>query len=154
VRVAAELITRAEPDAIFPWIDDLGRYPQWLDIVRRAEPAAADPGDAGPAWWVDLRGRLGPLSRSKRLRMVRVDRRPPTAVAFERRELDGRSHSPWLMGATIEAAAGGSRLHVELKYEGTLFAPLLERLLSEEIERSKDRLGELVRRPPAPEEGA
>ena len=66
---------------------DLGNCPRWLDIVRRADPAAAAPGDAGPAWMVTLRAKVGPLARSKRLRMVRtVD----TAhhLRFERAETD------------------------------------------------------------------
>lgn len=130
------------PDLLFAQVVELDRYPSWLDIVPRAVSAPADPsgGDPGPAWTVDLRGRLGPLARSKRLRMVRAELEPPGHVAFERRELDGREHSAWVLTATVEAVEGGSRLTMRLHYGGSLFGPVLERLLGDEIQRSRPRL--------------
>ena len=79
----------ADLDAPYPatlvWevVSDLGTYPDWLDIVGKAVPA----GDA--AWTVDLRGKVGPFARSKRLRMVRTLAQAPNRVLFEREELDG-----------------------------------------------------------------
>ena len=136
----ATLDAPCPPDVLFPWVDDLGRYPQWLDIVPRAVPADPHDDDEGPAWAVDLRGRLGPLARSKRLRMVRVAHDPPASVRFERREQDGRSHSPWVLEASVAAIDGGSRLTMHLHYGGGLFGPVLDRLLGDEIERSRPRL--------------
>jgi hypothetical protein len=120
--------------AVFPWIADLSCYPSWLDIVRRAEADDTD------AWLVDLRGRLGPLARSKRLRMVRTAHEPGQLVRFERAELDGRSHSRWVLDASVEDVPDGSRLTVHLHYSGSLFGPVLERVLGEEIERSRSKL--------------
>ena len=60
------------PEALFALVDDLGGYPDWLEIVVAAVPVEAAAGDEGPAWSVELRGRVGPLARSKRLRMVRT----------------------------------------------------------------------------------
>jgi hypothetical protein len=125
-------------------VDDLARYPEWFGAVRRAEPDEARAGDAGPAWRVDLRGRLGPLARVKRLRMVRTAHEPPASVRFERREHDGRSHSPWVLTAVVTAVPGGSRLEFRLHYGGGLFGPVLERLLGDEVERAKPRLLALV----------
>ncbi len=138
--VRAELDAPCEPAVLFAHVDDLSRYPAWLDIVARAEVAEAAPADAGPAWTVDLRGRLGPLARSKRLRMVRTEHDPPRSVAFERRERDGRSHSPWVLRASVEPSRDGSRLTMHLHYGGSLWVPVLERLLGDEITRSRDRL--------------
>ena len=121
------------------WVDDLSRYPQWLTIVTTASPVAAVDGDAGPAWLVDLRGRLGPLARSKRLRMVRTQRTTDQAV-FERREADGKNHSPWVLDATVTATDEGSRLVMHLHYGGSLWGPVLERMLGDEIEESRPRL--------------
>jgi len=121
------------------WVDDLSRYPQWLTIVTTASPVAAVDGDAGPAWLVDLRGRLGPLARSKRLRMVRTQRTTDRAV-FERREADGKNHSPWVLDATVTATDEGSRLVMHLHYGGSLWGPVLERMLGDEIEESRPRL--------------
>jgi uncharacterized protein YndB with AHSA1/START domain len=128
------------PAEVFAWVEDLERYPEWLDIVPRATQAEPAEGDDGPAWVVDLRGRLGPLARSKRLRMVRREHQPPDHVVFERREVDGRHHSPWVLRATVATQSGGSRLTMHLHYGGGLWGPVLERLLTDEIERSRPRL--------------
>src|SRR6185437_9058063 len=92
VDVTADLDTPATAETLFAWLEDLASYPRWLDIVARAEAVDAAAGDPGPAWLVDLRGRLGPLARTKRLRMVRTVHDLGAAVIFERRELDGRQH--------------------------------------------------------------
>lgn len=126
---------------LFSWVDDLGRYPRWLDLVPRAEPAPPEAGDPGPAWLVDLRAKLGPLARSKRLRMVRVTHQPPERVRFERLEHDGRQHSAWVLEARVaQVGADASRLDMGLHYGGGLFGPPLERLLHDEIARSRPRL--------------
>jgi hypothetical protein len=125
---------------LFPWIEDLDRYPRWLDIVPRAVP------DGEGAWIVDLRGRLGPFARSKRLRMTRTTCDAPSRVVFERNERDGRSHSPWVLTASIEpTGVDASRLTMDLHYGGGLWGPVLERLLGDEIARSKPRLLALLR---------
>jgi len=143
VDVTATLDAPCSPDALFELVSDLGTYPKWLDIVPRAEPADGDR-DGAPAWTVDLRGRLGPFARSKRLRMVRTRHDAPTAVVFERQERDGRSHSAWRLSADVSGTQGGSQLTMRLHYGGGLWGPIVERLLSDEIERSKPRLLELV----------
>lgn len=137
--MTATLDAPCPPSELFEWVSDLGTYPRWLDIVPRAEPAAD--GGAGEAWTVDLRGRLGPFARSKRLRMERTSLDVPRSVVFERRENDGRTHSPWLLEATVtDAGDGGSRLTMHLHYGGGLWGPIVERLLTDEIERSRPRL--------------
>jgi Polyketide cyclase / dehydrase and lipid transport len=143
VDVTADLEAPCTPDELFAWVDDLGCYPQWLDIVPRATPVDPHPDDSGPAWSVDLRGRLGPLARSKRLRMVRTFLESGR-VRFERVEHDGRRHSPWVLEASVDEVDGGSRLRVHLHYGGSLVGPLVERLLADEIARSRPRLLALV----------
>lgn len=142
--VTETLDVAAAPDALFAWVATLDRYPGWLDIVARAEPAPAAEGDPGPAWLVDLRGRLGPLSRAKRLRMVRTEHTPPTRAVFERREVDGRSHSPWVLDAAVAATDDGARLTMHLHYGGGLWGPVLERMLRDEVEHSRPRLAAAV----------
>ena len=138
--VVASLEAPCPPDALFAWVDDLGCYPDWLDIVPRASAVTGHPDDAGPAWSVDLRGRLGPFARAKRLRMVRTVHEPPTHARFERVEHDGRQHSAWVLDATVEPCDGGSTLTMRLHYGGRLWVPALDRLLADEIERSRPRL--------------
>lgn len=143
--VTVRLDAACSCEVLFAWIEDLATYPHWLDIVSRAVPT-----DAGPAagevcaWHVDLRGRFGPLARSKRLRMQRTVREAPRRVRFERREIDARSHSPWVLDGSVQPADGGARLTMHLHYGGTLWGPLLERLLTDAIERARPRLAELV----------
>jgi len=132
--------TGVTPAALFAVVDDLGRYPDWLEIVVGAVPAEAAPGDPGPAWSVELRGRVGPLARSKRLRMVRAERVEPERVVFERRELGERSRSPWTLVAEVSPTDDGSRLTMALHYGGSLWGPVLERLLADEVERARPRL--------------
>lgn len=143
--MTATLRADVAEDVLFGVIEDLSTYPSWLEIVARAEPASPAPDDAGPAWSVDLTGQLGPLRRSKRLRMVRTVCERPHRVRFERRELDGRSHSPWVMDGLVgPVPAGGVDLEMRLHYGGSLWMPLMDRILAEEIERSRPRLLRLV----------
>ena len=142
--VTATVDAPCSPDALFRLVADLGTYPRWLDIVPRAVPADGASDDGAPSWIVDLRGKLGPFARSKRLRMVRTRNDAPSRVVFERQERDGRSHSDWTLSADVSDAPGGSRLTMRLHYGGGLWGPIVERLLTDEIERSKPRLVELV----------
>ena len=138
--VTAHLLAPCTPERLFGWVDDLAHYPEWLDIVPRATPVGAEDGDPGPAWSVDLRGRLGPFARSKRLRMVRTVHEAPQRVRFERLEHDGRRHSPWVLEARVAPDPGGSVLTMRLHYGGSLIGPVVERLLADEIRQSKPRL--------------
>ena len=137
--VTADLVAPCTPDELYVWVDDLGRYPEWLDIVPRAVAVDGHPDDPGPAWSVDLRGRVGPIARSKRLRMART-LHEPGRVRFERVEHDGRKHSSWVLSAEVAPVDGGSRLRMHMHYDGSLVGPLIERLLADEITRSKPRL--------------
>jgi hypothetical protein len=134
VDVVATLGAPHPPARVWEVVSDLGTYPSWLEIVPRAVP-----GDDG-SWQVDLRGRLGPFARSKRLRMVRTEADAPTSAVFERRELDDRQHSPWVLRAEVAADGDGSLLTMRLHYGGSLWGPVLERLLGDTIERSRGRL--------------
>ena len=148
--VTADLEAPCPPARLFESVDDLADYPEWLEIVERAEVAPSHPDDDGDAaWLVDLRGRLGPLARSKRLRMVRTTCEAPGRVRFERREHDGRNHSAWVLEAEVEpveatpdggTAAPTSRLVMRLHYGGSFGGSVLEKLLSDAIERSRPAL--------------
>lgn len=131
------MTTSASPERVRSEIRDLGGYPRWAGLVRSATPSSTD--DGSDAWQVELGARLGPWRRSKRLRMVRTlddDR----AVRFERCELDGRPHSPWIMSARIDDTADRTRLKMTLEYGGTLWVPLLDRLMNEAVSSSRRRL--------------
>ncbi len=143
--VDADLTCTSPPARVFETVADLGTYPDWLDIVGRAETVAPVEGDGdGPAWSVDLQGQIGPLRRTKRLRMVRTRYELDHHARFERREVDGRQHSEWVLSATVEPVGGGTTLTMRLHYGGRLWVPILDRLLAQEIEHSRARLAELL----------
>lgn len=121
-------------------VADLGTYPAWLTIVLSADPA---PDGAAGAWIVEIGARLGPVRQAKKLRMVRSVHHPDLVV-FERHELDGREHSPWVMRVGVTPAAGGCRLDVHLFYGGSLPLPFLDRVLAGEVRRAPARLRSLL----------
>jgi hypothetical protein len=121
-------------------MSDLAAYTQWLDIVYRAE-ADNENNDEDAVWNVQLRGKVGPFARSKNLRMVRTVNTAGSRVVFERKELDGRSHSAWVLTADISSKGEGSTVAVHLHYGGSLFTGgVLERLLADQITRGQQRL--------------
>ncbi|HEX9682286.1 MAG TPA: SRPBCC family protein [Acidimicrobiales bacterium] len=146
--LTAGLNASCAPADLFDVVADLGQYADWLSIVGRVE-RLADEADGTAAWTTDLVGRLGPFSRSKRLRMARTHLSPPAGgttgrVRFERRELDARRHAAWEMEATVEPTGDGCHLEMSLHYGGALWLPVLDRILRDEIESSRSRLVALV----------
>lgn len=139
--VAASMTCDSTIDRVAQVVSDLSGYPHWLDIVSAAEPVDNGP---EPAWLVTLRGQLGPLRRSKRIRMVAVPQDAPHRFRFVRAELDGRAHSPWTMQAELDGVDGQVQLTIELHYGGSLWIPLLDRVLADEIVRAKPRLAVLL----------
>lgn len=132
----------APPARVFEEVVDLGRYPTWLSIVRVAVPDPPVPGDPGPAWLVDLGARVGPFSKTKRVRMALVAHRAPKRARFERAETDGRSHSPWVLEAelTPDADGEGTVLRMHLHYGGAAWLPGLDLVLAQEVRRAGGRL--------------
>ena len=147
MELTADLSAPCDPNELFGWIDDLGQYPQWMGLVHIAIPSEPLP-TGEPAWDVELRARVGPFARSKRLTMVRTVCEPDRRVVFERHETDGRHHSVWRLGARVEPNGdneSGSRLEMQLHYGGSLWTGgLMERVLHDEINRSRDRLVRLI----------
>lgn len=170
--------TSASPANLFEIVNDLETFPQWIELVHRVSPAepVAPPGRPGtphdtaleseggagqeqPTWWVVLRAQLGPLARSKRLRMGRTVSTPPRDgspghVRFERSETDGRDHADWTMEVTVGAiepagpadAAGPIRswARCRLYYGGGLWNGLLDGQLDSVADRSTKRLREMA----------
>lgn len=143
VELSADLSAPCAPGELFGWIDDLSNYPEWMTLVHRAEPVAER--DGLQRWNVELRARIGPFARSKRLIMARTVCTPNTEVVFQRDESDGRSHSMWRLSAQATPVGSGSHLVMRLHYGGGLWTGgLVERVLHEEITRSRDRLIRLI----------
>ncbi len=138
--VRASLDANCDASRLFDLVADLASYPQWMDLVHRAEPLGNN------AWEVELRAKVGPFARSKRLRMVRTVAEPNSLVRFERVEVDGRQHAPWVLTARIESVGSQCTLTMHLHYGGALFTGgVLERVLADKIENGRARLVELVK---------
>jgi hypothetical protein len=140
--VTATLEAECSGPRLFELVDDLSTYPLWNGLVFSA---VGEPDNSG-AWDVELRARLGPLARSKRLRMVRTVRDPSNLkVRFERDQRDGRRHSPWVLSADVLERNGISTLTMHLHYGGKLWTGgAMERVLAEQITSDRERLLELV----------
>jgi hypothetical protein len=123
---------------LLPFIDDLAQYPAWMGLVH----TVISEGEG--VWQVELRGKIGPFARSKRLRMIQVETQEPHHIRFERQENDGRSHSDWVLDAQVTEVGSASTLNMTLHYGGRLFSNVVERALHDEIEASKQRLRNLV----------
>lgn len=145
MQTSAELVAPCAPSVLAAHVTDLDRYPAWMGLVHEATAVGGDP----PAWAVELRTRVGPLARSKRLRMARtvVHDAPDggRTVVFEREEHDGRSHAPWVLRVDLAPVEGGTRLRMHLSYGGSLWTGgILQRVLDDEIRRGSERLLTLV----------
>lgn len=128
---------------VWPHVHLLDHYPPWMRLVHHVEPL--EPDEGRPAWWVQLRARVGPFARSKQLRMVRVNVEPERSVRFERVQPDERDHANWILAAHLSDQAGGTRLTMDLSYTGDLWTGgLLSRVLDEEIRRGEDSLRRVV----------
>lgn len=148
--VTARARLRSPADLAFAAVADLGTYPSWMGLVRTSVAAPGHPDDAGPAWNVEVGARLGPVWKTKRVRMVRTEQRPLRGVRFERAEHDGRAHSPWVLVAEVEAAGSGSEVEFHLHYGGPRLPPLVDRGLRAELGRSGPRLDAHVGAMPSP----
>jgi hypothetical protein len=142
--IRADVVAPCTPAELFAFVDDLAAYPPWMRLVHAVTDLGPDD-DGRPAWAVELRARVGPLARSKRLRMVRTVHEPEREVVFERAETDGRAHSAWVLTAALTPQPAATRLDVALHYGGGLWTGgVLERVLRDEIDRGRQRLIELV----------
>lgn len=147
MKIDVALDVPAAPDDVWPHLALLDRYPPWMRLVHRVD--AVDPIDANPAWDVELRAKVGPFARSKRLRMARTACARGRFVRFERAEFDGRDHAEWTLSTTLAGTESGSVVTTELFYGGDLWTGgILERVLHEEIRQAKASLLAVVNASP------
>ena len=154
MEIRRELVATCPPATLFPYVEDLARYPVWMPLVHAVERSSAE-GDE-PAWEVELRAKVGPFARSKRLRMLRSVHHQDRAAVFERAELDGRNHAEWVLRVELadladltdlpgEEASGGTRLAMTLRYGGALWTGgVLERVLDDQVRIGSEQLLDLV----------
>ena len=137
MEVERRVVVAGPREEVFALIDDLERYPSWMDLVHDVERVAGAASDPGPAWEVELQARVGPFARSKRLRMVRTLHDAAHAVVFERSEIDGRRHAAWTLRATlVDVDPDLVEVTMSLLYGGNLWTgAVLQRVLDDHVER-------------------
>ena len=141
LKVRASLETLVDRSVAHTVLRDLAQYPHWLDIVH----SAVVDENSDSAWIIELRGKVGPFARSKRLRMVRTSDDANTSVVFERSEIDGRNHSEWKLTVFFAGAGNETEVSVEMFYGGSMFGGgIPERMLADQIERSRPKLVALL----------
>jgi hypothetical protein len=142
VRTSESVVVPASPQQLFPHVARLEAYPPWLRLVHRAELVAEQP---LPTWDVELRARVGPFARSKKLRMQRVEIDHDRGARFERAEVDGRDHAMWALRVELAATGAETVLTMHLAYDGKLWTGgVLERVLDDEVRRARVKLVELL----------
>lgn len=128
----------ASPERVFDYLCDLGNYRELIPIIHIITPSI-DQGER--VWDVELRAKVGPFARSKRLRMVRSHCEPHSQIVFNRAESDNREHAPWVLSVEVLPGSVGSKAKINLEYGGRLWtAGILERILRENIEEGTRRL--------------
>ena len=124
----------APPERVRPHVEDLARYNAWMPLVHSVEQVDAT------TWNVELRAKVGPFARSKKLRMIKTVNEE-SRVVFERREVDGKSHAPWLLSVTLQPRGAETLVSVQLEYQGTLWTGgLLDKVLRDHIGVAKELL--------------
>ena len=142
MRTSESVVVPATPHELFPHVARLEAYPPWLRLVHRAEVVAEEP---LPTWDVELRARVGPFARSKKLRMQRVAIDDARGARFERAEVDGREHSMWALRVELTPSGDETVLTMHLAYDGKLWTGgVLERVLDDEVRRARVKLVELL----------
>lgn len=136
MEIERRVVLAAPPEDVYHHVDDLTRYPAWMELVHEVEVSAPDAADR-PAWEVELRARVGPFARSKRLRMARTVHEPAAVAVFERSEIDGRAHARWLLEVRLTPLErSGTDLAMRLHYDGSLWSgAVLQRVLDDHVER-------------------
>jgi uncharacterized protein YndB with AHSA1/START domain len=150
MRTTESVTLAAAPSTVFPYVADLAEYPAWLPLVHQA--ATSTDGDSQPAWDVEIRARVGPFARSKRLRMRRTQLVPDELAVFERDEIDGRQHAGWTLRVELLPVLDhGTTVTMHLAYDGSLWTGgLLARVLDDQIRQGRSGLAALVDDEPAP----
>ena len=132
------VIVKAAVDRSFFVLSDLKNYEDWLDFVESVEPLESA---ANSVWMIVLKAQLGPFSRMKKLRMVRVESSPNTSIKFQRVEISGKDASDWVIDVTFEqVGSDSSEITFAVSYSGKLWSRALETAFDTYVEKARFNL--------------
>lgn len=140
MKTSVSVSLRSSVERVFDFLCDLTSYSEIIPFVHEVVPSVAS-GDR--VWDVELRAKVGPFARSKKLRMKRSICEPHERVVFVRDESDGRDHADWTLTIDTNGTQSNCNLEITLEYGGRLWtAGVMERILHENIEEGTRRLTE------------
>ena len=138
MKYTSSVVIGAPITLVRPHVSSLDEYPAWMPLIHSIEA------DGGDAWIVELRAKVGVFARSKRIRMRRTTN-TESHIVFERDEIDGRTHSPWVLSVELQERADSTEVIMNLSYGGTLWtAGVLDRILASQVEAGKKNLVKAV----------
>lgn len=149
MNVEASFDAPCTPELLFSIVEDLTNITPWLDLLGGADPSPVDPSDAGPAWDATFAIKLGPLTKTKDVRLVRIVHTPPTDVVYERHEfpIEGKDTSQiamWRLTLRVTPTDTGSSLHVHVFYGGDALGDMAEGILTKELKKSRPALRKAI----------
>ena len=138
MKTSVRVVLPASGERVFDYLCDLNSYADLIPLVH----AVAGSMSAGERVWdVELRAKVGPFARSKKLRMKRSVCEPYEKIVFVRDENDSREHADWTLEVDVAANGAGCAVEIKLEYGGRLWtAGVMERVLHDNIEEGTRRL--------------
>tara|TARA_X000000368_G_scaffold72020_1_gene52639 strand:+ start:3043 stop:3501 length:459 start_codon:yes stop_codon:yes gene_type:complete len=125
----------AEVKRSFCALSDLATYTQWLDFIASVEPIESE---EDPVWMLVLKAQLGPFSRMKKLRMVKVASEPHRLIRFERKEISGRDASDWSIDVNFEQLdLETTKITFAVSYSGKLWTRTLETVFNAYVDQAR-----------------
>lgn len=145
MNVEADFEAPCPPELLFSIVEDLAEISPWLDLLGDAVPCSPAQGDIGPAWDSTFAIKLGPLTKTKDVRLVRIVHKAPSEVVYERHEVpvEGRDPSQiamWRLTLKVRPVDSGSRLDVHVFYGGDALGDMAEGILTKELKKSRPAL--------------
>ncbi len=121
----------AQGSEVFAVMADLSNYRELIPLVHSVKQvASSEPW----LWEVELRAKVGPFARSKKLTMTRTVNESPNRLVFARHETDNRDHAQWTLSVDITDAGAATQISLHLLYGGRLWTGgVLEKILHDNI---------------------
>ena len=136
IRASVEIARR--PEDVFAYLDDLARHGEWQEEIVSVQVEQAGPTTVGSR--AVERRRMGRREYTGTYEITQHD--PPRSFGF--RGLDGPVRP--VGSGTVEAVGDGSRLTLELDFEGhgfgKLVLPLVRRQARKQVPKDQGRLKE------------
>ena len=138
MKTSVRVALPASSERVFDYLCDLISYAELIPLVHSVVGSMSE---GERVWDVELRAKVGPFARSKKLRMKRTVCDPHSNIVFVRDENDTREHAEWTLAVDVSPRNNGCAVEIKLAYGGRLWtAGVMERVLHDNIEEGTRRL--------------